>query len=463
MFLCLPISFYFNSADLVPMGFSATGTVGVGMMVWVLTRASEKPNIRKREGFLIVTFGWLVMSVSGTLPYIMSGSLVNFTDAFFETLSGYTTTGASVINDLTIIPKDILFWRSMTQWIGGMGIIVLAVAILPVLGIGGMQLFVAEAPGIKPDKLAPRIADTAKRLWLIYVGLTVLEFILLKVAGMSWFDALNHAMTTMATGGFSTHNESAAAFSPTIQYIITAFMFLAGTSFTLTYFLLVGNFKKTFGNEEFWFYTGIILVVTVGVSLVVATVDDGGFEQAFRDSLFQVVSVITSTGFVSADYTSWTDSITMVFFILMFFGGSAGSTAGGVKIVRHIILVKNSILELKRQLHPSAIIPVRLNNRAVDPSITYNVVAFIMMYIIIFAVGSLIMTMIGVDFNTALGSVATSLGNIGPGIGDVGPVNNFSEIPTLGKWFLAAIMLIGRLELFTVLILFTPYFWRKQG
>jgi len=344
-----------------------------------------------------------------------------------------------------------------------MGIIVLAVAILPVLGIGGMQLFVAEAPGIKPDKLAPRIAGTAKRLWLIYVGLTVLEFILLKAAGMSWFDALNHAMTTMATGGFSTHNESAAAFSPTIQYIIAGFMFLAGTSFTLTYFGLIGNFKKVFQNEEFRFYTGIILAVTIGVSLVVATVDDGGFEQAFRDSLFQVVSIITSTGFVSADYTGWTASITMVFFILMFFGGSAGSTAGGVKIVRHIILVKNSILELKRQLHPSAVIPVRLNNRAVDPSITYNVVAFIMMYIIIFAIGSLIMTMIGVDFNTALGSVATSLGNIGPGIGDVGPVNNFSGLPTLGKWFLATLMLVGRLELFTVLILFTPYFWRKQG
>lgn len=460
MLLCLPATVIFNLEDVVSMGFSATATLGLGMMTWVLTRSSEKPNIRKREGFLIVTFGWVVMSISGTLPYIMSGSVVSFTDAFFETLSGYTTTGASIITDLDIVPKDILLWRSMTQWIGGMGIIVLAVAILPILGIGGMQLFVAESPGLKADKLAPKIRDTAKRLWLIYVGLTVAELVMLKIAGMTWFDALNHALTTMATGGFSTQNTSAAEFSPAIQYIITLFMFLAGTSFTLTYFALVGNVKKVLENEEFRFYAGIILLTTVGVSIVVASVSDVGFEKAFRDSIFQIISLITTTGFVSADYTSWTSFITMVFFILLFFGGSAGSTAGGVKIVRHIILVKNSILELKRQLHPSAIIPVRLNGRAVDQSITYNVVAFIMTYIIIFALGSVIMTMFGVDLLTAMGSVATSLGNVGPGIGNVGPMDNFAWLPSGAKWFLAILMLVGRLELFTVLILFTPYFWR---
>jgi trk system potassium uptake protein TrkH len=460
MLLCLPATVIFNLEDVVSMGFSATATLGLGMMTWVLTRSSEKPNIRKREGFLIVTFGWVVMSISGTLPYIMSGSVVSFTDAFFETLSGYTTTGASIITDLDIVPKDILLWRSMTQWIGGMGIIVLAVAILPILGIGGMQLFVAESPGLKADKLAPKIRDTAKRLWLIYVGLTVAELVMLKIAGMTWFDALNHALTTMATGGFSTQNTSAAEFSPAIQYIITLFMFLAGTSFTLTYFALVGNVKKVLENEEFRFYAGIIVLTTVGVSIVVASVSDVGFEKAFRDSIFQIISLITTTGFVSADYTSWTSFITMVFFILLFFGGSAGSTAGGVKIVRHIILVKNSILELKRQLHPSAIIPVRLNGRAVDQSITYNVVAFIMTYIIIFALGSVIMTMFGVDLLTAMGSVATSLGNVGPGIGNVGPMDNFAWLPAGAKWFLAILMLVGRLELFTVLILFTPYFWR---
>jgi trk system potassium uptake protein TrkH len=462
MLLCLPASFYFNMDDLVPMFFSATATLGTGMTIWALTRSNEKPNIRKREGFLIVSFGWVVMSISGTLPYIMSGSVVSFTDAFFETLSGYTTTGASIITDLTVIPKDILFWRSMTQWIGGMGIIVLAVAILPVLGIGGMQLFVAESPGLKPDKLAPKIKDTAKRLWLIYAGLTALEFILLKVAGMSWFNALNHALTTMATGGFSTFNSSAAQFSPSIQYIITAFMFLAGTSFTLTYFGLTGNINKVLENEEFRYYAGLTVVLTLAISAVVASIDGGDFENAFRDALFQVVSIITSTGFVSADYTGWTPFITMLFFIMMFFGGSAGSTAGGVKVVRHIILFKNSILELKRQLHPSAVIPVRLNGRAIDQSIAYNVVAFIMMYISIFAVGSIIMTMFGVDLLTAMGSVATSLGNIGPGIGDVGPMDNFAWLPSGAKWFLAILMLVGRLELFTVLILFTPYFWSRH-
>lgn len=462
MLLCIPASIYYNLNDIVPMVFSSTATIGLGMITWLLTRSSERPSIRRREGFLIVSTGWLVMSLSGTLPYIMSGSVVNFTDAFFETVSGYTTTGASIITDLTLIPQDILLWRSLTQWIGGMGIIVLAVAILPILGIGGMQLFVAEAPGLKADKLAPKIRDTAKRLWLIYVGLTLAELLMLKVAGMSWFDSLNHALTTMATGGFSTYNTSVAELSPTIQYIITFFMFLAGTSFTLTYFGITGNLKKVLENEEFRFYAGITVVVTLGVSLVVASVADGGFEKAFRDSLFQVVSVITTTGFVSADYTSWTPFITMVFFILMFFGGSAGSTAGGVKIVRHIILMKNSVLELKRQLHPSAVILVRLNGRAIDPSITYNVMAFIMMYISIFAIGSVVMTMFGVDLDTSMGSVATSLGNIGPGIGSVGPVDNFAWLPSGAKWFLAILMLIGRLELFTVLILFTPYFWRRH-
>jgi trk system potassium uptake protein TrkH len=286
--------------------------------------------------------------------------------------------------------------------------------------------------------------------------------LLLKLAGMDWFDALNHALTTMATGGFSTYNSSATEFSPLIQYIIIFFMFLAGTSFTLTYFGLIGKFKKVLANEEFRFYTGTIIFLTIGMSLVVASVDDGGFEKAFRDSLFQVVSIITSTGFVSADYTSWTSFITMVFFILLFFGGSAGSTAGGVKIVRHIILVKNSILEFKRQLHPSAIIPVRLNGRAVDQTITDNVVAFIMTYAIIFALGSVVMTMFGLDIPTAIGSVATSLGNVGPGIGNVGPTDNFAWLPSGAKWFLAILMLIGRLELFTVLILFTPYFWSRH-
>lgn len=463
MLLCLPASFVYNPKDLIPIAFSAAVTIGAGLLTWVFTQAGKDgPIIRKREGFLIVTLGWVVLAISGTLPYVMSGSVVNFTDAFFESISGYTTTGASVISNLDLIPRDILLWRSLTQWMGGMGIIVLAVAILPVLGIGGMQMFMAESSGISYDKVQPRIRETAKRLWLIYVGLTVLCMFLLKAAGMGSFDALNHALTTMSSGGFSTQNDSIAGFSPLIQYIIILFMFITGVNYTLLYFGFNGKFERFFRNEELRFYTGVILFMTSVIALAIVDLGIGyGTEKAIRDALFQTVSVITTTGFVSADYTSWTPFVTMLFFLMLFFGGMAGSTSGGVKIVRHVVLVKNSILELKRQLHPAAVIPVRLNKKAIDPSITYSVVAFIMMYLTIFAIGTIVMALLGLDFETALGSVATALGNVGPAIGNVGPVNTFAEIPPAGKWFLGTLMLIGRLELFTVLVLFTPYFWRR--
>lgn len=462
MLLCLPASFVYNPSDLIPISFSGTVTIGVGLLMWVLTRSRDRPNVRKREGFLIVTFGWVVMALSGTLPYVMSGSVVNFTDAFFESISGYTTTGATIIRDLDAIPRDILLWRSLTQWMGGMGIIVLAVAILPVLGIGGMQLFMAESSGIRYDKVQPRIRETAKRLWFIYFSLTVLAFVLLFLAGMTPFDAINHALTTVASGGFSTHNDSIAGFPPLVQYIIIVFMFITGVNYTLLYFGFNGKFDRFFKNEELRFYAGVTLFVAALVTVAILGLGIGyGTEKAFRDALFQTVSIITTTGFVSADYTSWTPFVTMLFFLMLFFGGMAGSTSGGVKIVRHVVLVKNSILELKRQIHSAAVIPVRLNKRAIDPAITYSVVAFIMMYLTIFALGTIVMALLGLDFETALGSVATSLGNVGPAIGNVGPMDNFADIPSAGKWFLGALMLIGRLELFTVLVLFTPYFWRR--
>lgn len=462
MLTCVPFSLYYKQGDLYPLLLSAVLTAGIGYATFLSTRRGRNKELKKKDGYLIVTMGWLTMSVFGTLPYILSGAIPEFTNAFFETISGYTTTGASILTDIESLDKGILFWRSLTQWIGGMGIIVLAVAILPILGIGGMQLFVAEAPGISPDKLQPRIKETAKRLWLIYLGLTGTELALLWIGGMSFFDAINHALTTMATGGFSTKNTSIAHFdSPFIQYVIVLFMFLAGTNFTMTYMGLHGRFKTVYRNEEFRFYIALILIMAIASTTGIAFVSGQGLEKSFRDGLFQVVSIITTTGYVTADYTSWTYPLTVMFFVLMFVGASAGSTAGGVKIVRHIVLIKNSILELKRQLHPSAIIPVRLNKRAVHRDITFNILAFIMIYITIFALGSVILASFGVDFTTAIGAVATSLGNIGPGLGDVGPVDNFSKIPTPGKWFLSFLMLVGRLELFTVIILFTPYFWRK--
>jgi trk system potassium uptake protein TrkH len=461
MLLCIPFSIYFGEGGLIPISISGAITIGVGGLIWLFTRNSSSKELKKRDGYLIVTMGWLSMSCFGALPYILSGAIPNFTDAFFETISGFTTTGATILTDIESVHRGILFWRSLTQWIGGMGIIVLAVAILPILGIGGMQLFVAEAPGISPDKLQPRIKETAKRLWLIYFSLTAMEIVLLWIGGMTFFDAINHGLTTMATGGFSTKNASAAHFAPHLQYIMVLFMFLAGTNFTMTYFGSHGKFKKVWANEEFRFYLGtcVLLTLITATSIYFTTGQD--FEKSFRDGLFQVISITTTTGYVSADYTQWSSFLTMLFFVMMFIGASAGSTAGGVKIVRHVILLKNSILELKRQLHPSAIIPLRFNKVAVPKDITFNILAFIMIYISIFGLGSIIMASLGVDFDTALGSVATCLGNIGPGLGSVGPIDNFAHIPMFGKWFLAFLMLLGRLELFTVLILFTPYFWRK--
>ncbi|MFT6873547.1 MAG: trk system potassium uptake protein TrkH [Roseivirga sp.] len=462
MALCLPISFYYGEQDWTAILTSSLITIGAGALLKYLTRNKKSKELKKKDGYLIVTAGWIFMSIFGALPYIISGSIPDFSNAFFETISGYTTTGASILTDIEAVPNGILFWRSLTQWIGGMGIIVLALAILPFLGIGGMQLFVAEAPGITPDKLQPRIQETAKRLWFLYVGLTLAEAIALYVAGMGAFDAVNHSLTTMATGGFSTKNDSLQFADPVIQYIIIFFMFLAGTSFTLTYFALKRNFKKVFKNEEFKVYLSFTVVITLIVTITLLVVSDEPFEASFRDALFQVVSLITTTGFVSADYTSWAPFLSVIFFILLFVGGSAGSTAGGVKVIRHIVLFKNSFLELKRQLHPSAIMPVRISGQAVEQSIVYNVLAFIMIYILVFLVGVTLLSTMNVDFDTAFGAVATSLGNVGPGIGDVGPLDNFSEMPTGGKWLLSALMLLGRLELFTVLMLLTPHFWRKS-
>ncbi len=461
MWICLPFSIYYREPvwHLLLAGAIA---IASGAIIWFLTQKDKNKELKKRDGYLIVTLGWLSMSFFGTLPFLLSGSIPDFTNAFFETISGFTTTGASILNDIESLPKGILFWRSLTQWIGGMGIIVLAVAILPLLGIGGMQLFVAEAPGISPDKMKPRIKEVAKRLWLIYLGLTLTECVLLMFGGMTFFDAINHSLTTMATGGFSTKNASIAHYnSAYIQYVIIFFMFLAGTNFTITYFGLKGKFLKAWQNEEFRNYLLLSVFLSIFIAFFVFSSNWEGFEKSFRDSLFQVVSIITTTGYITADYTKWAPFLTVIFFLLMFVGASAGSTAGGIKIVRHTLLFKNSFLEMKRQLHPSAVIPVRHNGQAVSRDITYNVLAFVMIYVLVYAIGVFLISFTGVDFNTALGAVATSLGNIGPGLGDVGPVNNFASITPFGKWLLAMLMLLGRLELFTVLMLLNPNYWSR--
>ena len=461
MFLAIPFSLFYHEASYLSLLYSGLITSGIGSSFFFFLRKHTNKTIGKREGYLIVTFTWIITSFFGALPFILSGAIPNLTNAFFETISGFTTTGASILSDIEAVPKGILFWRSLTHWIGGMGIIVLSVAILPVLGIGGMQLFVAEMPGPTPDKLHPRITQTAKRLWAIYVLFTAAETILLMTGGMDLFDALCHAFGTMATGGFSTQNDSVASFSPYIQYIIIFFMILAGTNFTLHYFALLGRFQKVWENEEFRNYVLLILVSTIIITISIIGMASKEVEQAFRDSLFMVVSIITTTGFVTSDYLLWPGTLWLIIFLLMFVGGSAGSTGGGMKIIRQLLLLKNSRQELKRLMHPQAVIPVKLNGKAVPRDIIFKIMAFFLIYMIIFAIGTLIMSALGLDFESAAGSVAATLGNIGPGIGSVGPVENYAHMPMIGKWVLSFLMLLGRLELFTVLIVFAPAFWKK--
>lgn len=460
MWLCLPFSLYYRES-ISPILISGMITAGTGFVVWVLTKNSKNKELKKRDGFLVVSLGWILMSGFGTIPFLISGHVNNFTDAFFETVSGYTTTGASILNNIEALPYGLLFWRSTTQWVGGMGIIVLALAILPTLGIGGMQLFTAEASGVTHDKLKPKIKDTAGRLWSIYLGLTILETMILMLGGMTFYDALSHSFTTMASGGFSPKNTSIAHYdSAFIQYTIIVFMIIAGTNFSLLYFFFKGKFRKLIHNEEFKVYISIIVIVTLVTTVIVFSQSWQGFEKAFRDALFQVASIISSTGFATADYTTWTSLVSFIFLLLMLSGASAGSTSGGIKVIRFTLLLKNSFLAVKRQLHPSAVIPVRINGSAVNEETMFNVMAFVILYLTIFVIGVFILTFTGNDLVTSLGAVATCQGNIGPGLGTVGPVNNFAHLNDISKWTLSIVMILGRLELFTILVLLTPNYWR---
>lgn len=443
-----------------PLIFGAAITLFIGLSGVLITKGVNK-NVSKKEGYLVVALSWIVISFFGSLPFYLSGYFGSFTDAFFETISGFTTTGASILTDIESLPKGILFWRSLTHWIGGMGIIVLSLAILPLLGIGGMQLFAAESPGPTFDKIHPKVKEIAKRLWGIYVLLTFVEVGLLMAGKMPFFDAICHSFATMATGGFSTQNASIANYSAYIQYIIIFFMILAGTNFSLHFYFLNGKAKQAWKNEEFRFYLLIILVATLVISVGLILNLGLKMESAFRDSLFQVVSIVTTTGFVTTDYLIWPTEFWLILFMLFFVGGSAGSTGGGVKVTRVLLLVKNSLLELKRLVHPNAIIPVRLNGKPVPQNIVFVVISFFLIYITIFAFGVIILVGTGIDFVSAIGVSASSLGNIGPGLGSVGPIENYAHLPQIAKWFSSFLMLLGRLELFTVLIIFSPAFWQK--
>lgn len=453
--------FFDPKHDFLPLLTTGLITLLIGSAFYFFNKKLDANSIGKREGYIIVTMVWVLISFFGALPYRLGGIAPTFADAYFETMSGFTTTGASVFTYIEDIPKGILFWRALTHWIGGMGIIVLSLAVLPILGIGGMQLFIAEVPGVTPDKLSPRITQTAKNLWAIYVVLTFLCTAMLMLGGMNLYDSLCHAFATLATGGFGTKNDSVAGFTPYIQYVLILFMFLAGINFSLHFFAFKKKFNLVFSNEELKSYSLIILTAAIIMGIALFIMRDTGFEKSFRDSLFTTVSIITTTGFVSSDYLLWPHHTWIIILLLMFIGGCAGSTGGGIKVVRIVLLFKNGKLELKRLIHPQALIPVRFNGKSIPQSIIFNVLAFFLIYIIIFAIGSLAISIIGLDFESAIGGVASCLGNIGPGLGTVGPVLNYGSVPEAGKWLLSFLMLLGRLELFTVLILFSPSFWNR--
>lgn len=455
------IAYFFAEDDINAFLVTIFLSIVIGLTGYLITRRT-KEELRAKDGFLIVTFGWLLFSLLGALPFFLSGYIPSYTDAFFETMSGFTTTGATILKDIEILPHGILFWRSLTHWLGGMGIILLSLAILPLLGVGGMQLFKAEVPGPTPDKLSPRIKHTAELLWGVYVLLTAFEVVLLMIGGMNWFDAICHSFGTLATGGFSTKNASIGYYnSAYVDYVVTFFMILAGINFSLHYRALRGKPKIYFKDPETLFFLGIIAVATLFITFSVWKQSSEDVELSFRQAIFQVSSIITTTGYGTADYEQWRSSTRTVLFILMFFGGCAGSTGGGLKIIRSLILIKFSINEIKKLIHPQAVLPVRIGNVVIQKEIIANVSGFYLFYLSIFVFGVLFMNILGLDFETSLGGVAATIGNIGPALGDLGPTDNYAFIPDIGKWFLSFLMLIGRLEIYTVLIIFTPTFWKK--
>ena len=423
----------------------------------------DAPDLRIREGFAVVTFGWFTVGLLGALPFWFSGQIPSFTDAVFESISGFSTTGASILTDIAGRSHATLFWRAMTHWLGGMGIVLLAVAILPLLGVGGMQLFRAEVPGPVAERLTPRIRETAKRLWGVYLLLTVLEVLALLVAGMGLFDAVCHAFATMATGGLSTNVQSVGGFgSAAVEWIIIVFMIMAGINFSLHYLALTGRWRSYFRDEEFRFYFVILGLATalVVTALVVARYyDDAG--TTVRNAVFQVVSITTTTGFGTADYLLWPPLTHALLLMLMAVGGCAGSTGGGIKVMRVLFLLKHAKLELRKMLHPRGVFTVWFNNRALSPSLQTNVLGFFLLFMVVYGCGVLILTFGGRDLVTAVGATAASLGNIGPGLGEVGPTSNYAGFFVWEKWLLMLLMIIGRLEIFTVLVLFLPGAWRR--
>lgn len=460
---CAGIAFFSGETKaLTAFAASITILVGIGSLFIFLYRNVKTDTLSTRDGFLLVTLSWISISLGGSLPFFLSGAIPSFTDAFFETISGFSTTGASILTEIEGLPSSILFWRSLTHWLGGMGIVVLAVAILPLLGVGGMQLIKAEAPGPTVDKITPRITETAKYLWYIYVLFTAVETVLLMFGGMSLFDALTHTFGTVATGGFSTKNNSVEYFgSAYIDWVITVFMILAGINFTLHFRLLTGRFGSVIKDSELKAYLGIIVIATVIITFSLHGDTYASLQDSFRYAAFQVATFITTTGYATANYENWPYLAQVMLFMLMFVGGCAGSTGGGIKVIRLVTLLKQGINEMKYLAHPRGVFVIKLSGQPVKKDIVYAVSGFFFLYIFLLLTVTLIVATSGADVPTSFTTALATVGNIGPGFGMIGPTENYAFFPDYVKWALSAAMIIGRLEIYTILVLFTPAFWKR--
>ncbi|MDD3690158.1 MAG: TrkH family potassium uptake protein [Synergistaceae bacterium] len=463
MVLPLGWSLWDGSSDGKAFLLSISAGLIFSAVLFMAGKNADYNDIGVKDGFLVVSLSWIFASLIGALPFYISGTIPTFAGAFFESASGFTTTGASVLSDIEAVPRGILFWRSLTHWLGGMGIIVLSLAILPFLGVGGMELFKAEVPGPIPEKITPRIQQTALYLWGVYAFLTVAETVLLLLGGMNLFESLTHTFGTVATGGFSPLNRSVGQYgSAYFDWVITVFMFLSGINFVLHYRLLRGHFRPLARDDEFRTYLWIVLfcIAVISADLLFRGNYDS-IAEALRYSAFQVVSIITTTGFATADFELWPSFTQLILLLLMFAGACAGSTGGGMKILRLLILSRHTRAELKRVLHPHAVISVKVGGKVIDTRIQSSVTSFLILYVAVFIAGVFFMTSLGMDMESAMSGVAASLGNVGPGLGSLGPMDNYSAVPEAGKWLFSLLMLMGRLELYTVLLLFFPGTWRK--
>ena len=469
MLLPALIAWGYNEPDLAGHLKSSAICVLIGLPVWFFTRKSRSLN--SKDGFAIVTLAWILVALAGAQPFYLTGTIPNFTDAWFESMSGVTTTGASIIgnietlpnlvNGIESLPHGVLFWRSFIQWIGGMGIIVFTIAILPLLGVGGVQLFKAEVPGPVADKIRPRVREAAKILWMVYVGFTFVQMLLLGLAGMPWFDSVCHALTTMPTGGFSTQNASIAAYSnPLIHYIIIFFMFVAGVNFTLHFRAITGNYKVHLKDYEFRVYLSIICIATLLIFFNISSANSDWSHNSFLISLFESLAMLTGTGYANADYELWPFFSQHILLIIMFFGAMGGSTSGGMKIARIILLIKYAATETRRMLHARAIIPIRIGDRFISDEVVRNTLGFSLIYLSIFVLTAFVLTAFNLDLLSAIGASASAIGNVGPAFGAFGPTDSYALLHPIGKWMLTLCMLLGRLEIFTIMVLFSRTFWK---